>query len=365
MNHLKFTSGFQGPGKYFSGLLRMSIFLVCFLTAWTFPALAADNEFSVKAPRARHSLLLDCASVDGFSIAVGERGHILISEDNGTSWNQADVPTRATLTGVFFLDRNLGWVVGHDQVILRTKDGGETWSMLYKDIEDDRPLFDVWFKDAKNGIAVGGYGLYLETADGGDTWVRSEFSPLALSTESAENKTPEDEFEEIWDFHFNQIIRSQNGHLYMAAEAGHVFRSDDDGKSWLTLPSPYSGSFFGCLPLKGDAVLIFGLRGHLFRSGDAGETWQQVDLPTQATLTRGLYLENGIIVLTGLGGTLLFSDDEGYTFTLKQQPNRQNILKSVKTNDGALVMVGAFGVKRINYNDLGIEKVSAPMEKDN
>ena len=69
-------------------------------------AAPAQLEFSVKAPLATRSLLLDGVSVDGLMVAVGERGHILISENQGQSWRQANVPTRATLTGVFFHDQS-------------------------------------------------------------------------------------------------------------------------------------------------------------------------------------------------------------------------------------------------------------------
>ena len=88
-------------------------------------------EQSIQAPLASRSLILDAVAVDGALIAVGHRGHILISSDDGETWQQAEVPTRATLTGVDFHDRNLGWVVGHDSVILRTQDGGATLELVH------------------------------------------------------------------------------------------------------------------------------------------------------------------------------------------------------------------------------------------
>ncbi|NIN72688.1 MAG: hypothetical protein GTO46_12360, partial [Gemmatimonadetes bacterium] len=74
----------------------------------------AENEYTLQMPLAERSLLLDGVAVDGLMVAVGERGHILISRDDGVSWRQAEVPTRSSLTGVFFHDQQLGWVVGHD-----------------------------------------------------------------------------------------------------------------------------------------------------------------------------------------------------------------------------------------------------------
>ena len=43
------------------------------------------------------------------------------------------------------------------------------------------------------------------------------------------------------DFHLNQLAAAADGTLYIAAEAGHLYRSDDGGVTWLALPSPYAG----------------------------------------------------------------------------------------------------------------------------
>jgi photosystem II stability/assembly factor-like uncharacterized protein len=298
-------------------------------------ALAQDEdapEQAVKAALATRSLALDAVAVDGKLVAVGQRGHILISSDNGASWQQAEVPTRANLTGVFFHDSKQGWVVGHDSVILRTADGGVTWERVHWAPEDEAPFFDVWFSDATNGIAIGAYGSYYTTADGGTSW---QFEPIGDT-----------------DWHLHQIARDDSGRLYMAAEAGFVYRSDDGGETWAELPSPYEGSFFGVLPLEKDTLLLFGLRGHLFRSEDAGETWTEVDTGTVAMLTSGLLLPDGRIVVTGLGGTLLVSEDGGRHFELHQQSGRRGIQSAVLASENSLLLVGEFGVRMLPVNDL-------------
>ena len=79
------------------------------------------------------------------------------------------------------------------------------------------------------------------------------------------------------DYHLNRIVGVGN-RLYVAAEGGQLYRSDDRGASWRALPSPYEGSFFGLVPIRGEGLLAFGLRGHLYRSADAGETWTQAGI---------------------------------------------------------------------------------------
>jgi photosystem II stability/assembly factor-like uncharacterized protein len=283
-------------------------------------------ESSVPARLAARALLLDGAARGGLVVAVGERGHILVSRDGGGSWNQSAVPSRALLTGVWMHDERLGWAVGHDETILRTRDGGSTWEVVRCEPEAELPLLDVWFHDAERGFAVGAYGTFLVTEDGGSTWV--------------ERPVSDD------DFHLNQIAAAADGRLYLAAEAGHLYRSDDGGASWVALTSPYHGSFFGVLPLADGALLAFGLRGNLFRSEDRGATWQELDSGTEATLMAGAERGGGQVVLAGLAGALLRSSDGGRSFRGEALGDRRGAVAIVAL-ERALLLLGEGGARRL------------------
>lgn len=303
--------------------LLLGGFILGFGLLW---GLAHGSTSAVKAPLVERSLLLSGHAVEGLTVVVGERGHILRSDDGGRSWQQAEVPTRATLTGVYLHDQSLGWAVGHDQVILRTQDGARTWQLLEADPEAERPLLDIWFADAQHGFAVGAYGLFLESEDGGDSW--------------SERRIGEG------DFHFNQIVHAGESRLYIVGEAGTLLRSDDGGRQWSALQSPYEGSFFGALALSEDSLLVFGLRGHLFRSDDVGGSWVELVSGAEASLCDGLLLEDGSIFIAGLAGTMLVSQDHGRSFSYHQQEDRKGFSALVTAVDGMLVGVGEFGVKQ-------------------
>jgi len=307
------------------------LFLVLSMWLISDPVAYCEMEYAIQAPLAPKSLLLDGCVIEGRVITVGERGHILLSDDDGKSWHQAHVPTRATLTGVYFQNRQLGWAVGHDAVILRTQDGGENWSRVFYAPEEERPLLDVIFLNEQTGFAVGAYGFFLESKDGGLSWNARSIS--------------ED------DFHLNQICASADGRLYIAAEAGRIYASEDRGSTWQERPSPYRGSFFGILPFKEDTLFVFGLRGHLFRSHDDGRSWKPVSVQTDSMLTDGLVLGNGHIVLVGFAGTVLVSEDQGKSFHLRQQADRMGISAVVQAKDGGLILIGEFGVKKIFLED--------------
>lgn len=307
-------------------------------TAWS-----AQPVYSEMAPLAPRSLLLDVARAGTRIVAVGERGHILLSDDNGQTWRQVRVPSVALLTGVFFVDGQRGWVVGHDETILRSTDGGESWSLAHYAPEKQQPLLDVWFRDAHHGLAVGAYGTIYRTDDGGLNWVQQVFAPQEIPQKKP-SAGVQDEGNSPADRHLNKIVRAGDGTLYLAAEAGYLFRSRDDGQTWMTLPSPYEGSFFGLLPLEGGTVIAFGLRGHLFRSADAGNTWIEAATGTAAMLTDALQLAGGEIVVSGLAGTVLLSKDGGEDFSLRQQPERKGIQALLALDAHRVLTVGEGGI---------------------
>lgn len=277
-------------------------------------------------------------------VVVGERGLILFSDDNGASWAQAQVPVQVMLTAVRMLDAQTGWAVGHDAVILRTHDGGETWQLVHYAPQAQLPLLDIWFRDANNGFAVGAFGIFMASADGGDTWTclngcwnqddRNDGPPLL--------HPPDSDFED--DFHLNTIVPAGSGRLFLAGEAGVLYRSDDDGQTWLALSSPYGGSWFGALALDADTVLVAGLRGRLFRSEDAGANWTQIKTGTTATLTDLIQVAPDQILITGLAGALLVSPDSGRSASYRPLPSRQGVATALVA-DGGVVLIGEFGVQ--------------------
>lgn len=278
---------------------------------------------AVMAPLAARSLLLAAARAGDRLVAVGERGHILLSDDNGRNWRQVPVPVDSALTGVSFVDARTGWAVGHDAVILHTADGGESWTLQHADPALEQPLLDVLFADARHGAAVGAYGLYLETADGGASW-----SPRKIGEE---------------DFHINAIIAPTPQTRLAVGEFGSIAFSPDAGASWTALPSPYEGSFFDALALGPETFLVFGLQGHVFRSEDAGQSWSEIATGTTAGLMGGTRLADGRIILVGAQGFVLTSRDDGRSFTTERRADRVALADLIQAADGSVIFLGEAG----------------------
>lgn len=354
--------------------------LMCSMTV---PALAVDDVLDTPSEPSglvSQSLLLDIDKAGDTLIAVGERGHVAVSKDNGKTWIQSNVPVSVMLTAVDFADDKTGWAVGHGAVILKSTDGGVSWAKQFdgnqanqmiieqaqalvtefeaaveeasEDELDDleyeleeaqfgledaqfdaevgasKPLLDVLFLSDKEGFALGSYGFLFKTEDGGKSWVNYG-----------------DRMDNPDRFHLNSMTRIAGGALLVAGEAGVMFRSDDNGESWEYVDSPYEGSFFGVLATKEEGVVLaFGLRGNLFRSQDAGVTWEAVDSNTETTLMSGSVGPTGVITIVGNSGVVVFSEDGGNTFKTYTRPDRLSNAASVYIKRKRMVVVGEGGI---------------------
>ncbi len=202
-------------------------------------------------------------------VAVGDYGVVALSDD-GKKFRQAkSVPTRTVLTSVFFLNDKQGWAAGHDGTILTTSDGGENWQVQRAEPGKDRVLMSIWFENAQHGLAVGQFGLALETDDGGKTWQERK---LVEGEDQAEK-------------HLMQIFAGANGLVFVTAESGSIFRSEDAGRTWKAIQTDNKGSFWTGRALADGGLLVAGMRGHVYRSGDKGLTWTAVPSGTQQSIT--------------------------------------------------------------------------------
>lgn len=289
------------------------------------PAVEVKPRAAEQMPLTAKSLLLDVISVGDKMVAVGDRGGIIVSTD-GENWTQAQVPVRAALTAVYFSDPDNGWAVGHDATIVRTRDGGKTWTLQNFKPELEKPFLDVYFSDANRGFAVGAYGLLYATADGGQTWTEPE-APAIREEE----------------LHFNSITRLGSGELFIAGESGMLAVSSD-GQNWQRLSSPYDSTLFGALPVGDKGALIFGLRGNVYLTRDVrGGKWTRLETNSVSSMFGGAALPNGELAMVGLNGVILITDASGQVRAL--QSSTGTPLSSAIASDGKLLAVGESGVQ--------------------
>ncbi len=152
-------------------------------------------------PSAMTDTLFEIQFVDDrYGYAVGWHGEVRRTDDGGATWQRRRTPFSdpqspaevVELTGLSFVSRDEGWVVGnHFDVILHTDDGGASWDVQRYNVEKGEYLGAVHFFDDRTGVAVGGgnEGAVLRTTDGGASWrkaaVPADFPLTGLSFASA------------------------------------------------------------------------------------------------------------------------------------------------------------------------------------
>ncbi|CAN7457211.1 YCF48-related protein [Duganella sp. LjRoot269] len=278
---------------------------------------AARLRPAVTAQHAAQAVMLGAATAGTRIVAVGERGIILLSDDQGKNWRQAAAPISVTLTAVRFADAQHGVAVGHAGVALTSADGGAHWEATLdgqriaalalaaakardndaaiREAERlaadgaDKPLLDVCLLGGGRMLAVGAYGLAFGSDDGGRTWTSWM-----------------DRIDNPKGLHLNTVRRGGDA-ILIGGERGLALLSTDGGRTFRRLELPYQGSFFTAeLPAANDHELVLaGLRGNAWRSTDGGRSWQQLASPMPVSITASAIRADGSLLFANQAGLLL------------------------------------------------------------
>jgi photosystem II stability/assembly factor-like uncharacterized protein len=327
------------------------------------------NLLSAPSPinsRASSAVLLTVARAGDRLVAAGELGIVLLSDDNGKSWRQAQVPVSVALTRVRFLTPKLGWAVGHGGVVLQSKDGGQSWAMQLNgeqaaQIElqvahantgragseqelanaerlvadgPDKPFFDIYFTDELHGVVIGAFGLIYGTSDGGKSW-----ASLRTNISNPQGK-------HLYELH------GVGNEVFLVGEQGAVYRADKALRTFSEIKTPYRGTFFGITSSANGLLIAYGLRGNVFRSADRGSSWQAVNVGMPVTVTAGALLGDGKVLLADETGRLLLSSDNGNSFRALAIANTFSFTGLAQDKDGGIVLSGVRGVMRVNAAEL-------------
>lgn len=185
-------------------------------------------------------------------------GYIINTVNGGTDWVLQGAEFDSPLTGIDFVDEQHGWVVGFDQTILLTNDGGATWIKVSSGLAeaDSMDFHEVEFITVDSGWAVSDKGTILATVDGGSTWTvqrRDERKQM------------------LTDIFF---VDSRRG--WAVGNYGSILVTTDGGANWSTQdsPAPYEVSDLRGVsfsdPLNGVAV---GVSGLVLKTTDGGANW--------------------------------------------------------------------------------------------
>src|SRR5882724_11201549 len=177
--------------------------------------------------------ILSLASVCGLTLAIHagqarSRAAVTVSSkgisgSSGTEWHwQNPLPQGNNLRGASFVDANTGSVVGEYGTIVRTTDGGNSWTVQASGTT--QTLWAVSFTDANNGTAVGEGGTIVRTTDSGNHWVTQ---PSGTTLQ------------------FRGVSFSDSNNGAAVGEGGTILRTTNGGNSWSPQSSGTGNTLFG------------------------------------------------------------------------------------------------------------------------
>lgn len=328
------------------------------------------EQLALISPQAARAVMLGLTRAGERLVAVGERGIVLYSDDNGIGWQQARVPVSVTLTSIIFTSPSQGWAAGHNGVLLRSDDAGATWQRVLdrRDVvllhqraaeqlatqrgqDDDRARLARRQAEQLATDERDSPWLDLSMDAQGRLWLAGAYGVLMRSNDGQQW--------EAWSSHLGNIdrhlyaVKVWEGQVVIVGEQGLLLRSIDDGENFQALDLPYEGSMF-TLQLGADGMVLAGLRGNGFRSSDGGNSFTPLALPAPVSLTASLRMPDQSILLADQAGGL-YRLAGGALSRVGTAPVGNPSALALAA-DGGLVVSGSQGAARVA--GLSIESVT-------
>jgi photosystem II stability/assembly factor-like uncharacterized protein len=186
----------------------------------------------------------------------------------------------AKLSGVFFVDRDRGWVVGSNGTLLATEDGGANWRRhTLPERQSNEALNDLWFFNPDRGLLLGEYGLFNPKGD----IDRSEKVFLLMSKdrgviwESGKLQRPPDPILLRMSFANDQVG-------WAVGESGAIQRTIDGGATWALQETPTRKLLYDVAAVDETRAWAVGAGGTILRTIDGGRSWDEESSRVAQTL---------------------------------------------------------------------------------
>jgi photosystem II stability/assembly factor-like uncharacterized protein len=236
---------------------------------------------------------VNIVSRDSFFLSTAA-GNIYATGDRGKTWVRHTTPTQ--LSCITFLNSRLGFAGSPGSSILKTVDGGNSWTILNQVNYFPSTISAINFLNPDTGYAFRQWDTLLVTHDGGSTWTgHAVYLPdppnaisflndtlgfLCGSTGSLYRSTDggvtwtytgaENNFSDGHDLNALSFLSPAIG--FTVGNLGQIWKTSDGGQTWIAYAptySPVTEASFGS-PSTGYAANGTQIR----KTTDSGQTWQ-------------------------------------------------------------------------------------------
>jgi photosystem II stability/assembly factor-like uncharacterized protein len=267
---------------------------------------------------------------------------LMFFTNSNAQWQKQNVDTKASLRGLAVVSEKVIWASGTLGTVLRTVDGGKTWSVIKVADAEKLDFRDIEAFDENTAyilsIGTGESSRIYKTTDGGKNWKlqfkntngRAFFDARAFwdkthgmaMSDPVNGKYPllETSDGEIWNLLDNTLVKDYKGIMAIAKTGEAAFAA--------------SGT---CLLTQGKNNIFLvsgGADARVFRSSNRGLSWTAAETPIiKGTAGSGIFSiamrdsKNGVIVggnyekPNEINNNLAFTKDGGKTWNLSKGLN--------------------------------------------
>lgn len=282
---------------------KLALLIAAILVVAAFAASPAQAAWTWKFPTPQGNDLIASYFVNTTrGWAVGMRGAIIRTSDGGTTWSAQESGTQKNLYGIYCVTDFICYAAGEGGVILKTTDGGNNWSALVSGVATD--LFGVSCPaDATTCYVTGAGGVMLKTIDGGVNW------PAQTSNTAK-------------DLYAISCPMGDNSNCYAAGASGTVVKTINAGTTWGTLTTGTAIDLFSieCPQAATPTTCFAAGTGNVFKTSDSGLTWA---LGPIGGNFRSVSCPPGDVTncyVAGSGGVVRYTSNGGNTYAFRDIP---------------------------------------------
>ena len=240
---------------------------------------------------------------------AGDAGFLAATNNGGQTWTQLPLNVTDDINEIYFRNDNDGYLVAGRKMFI-TRDGGSTWSetqiFRQNEFKGTTPEFlSIRFADRKRGIVIGSLlrrvrnedvvvdSLVMRTDDGGETWTR-----IAMPTKT-----------ELFHLDFNG-----SSHAWIVGDNGMIIASTNSGRTWVKQDSGTTNALYNVDFRDDDEGYAVGEKGTILRTNNGGSTWDRVNASFTENLMRVGFADDRTGWIVGRSGIILLSTDRGVTW---------------------------------------------------
>ncbi len=258
--------------------------------------------------------------------AVGTHKTIIHTTNGGNTWTSDIVAPEgasdASWQGVYILNSNEGWASGYAGIF--HTDNGKNWYQQYT-----TKMNSVFAVNSETVWAVGEYGVIIKSENGGDSWSINYTAPGVR------------EFTDIFFYNNGQYGWAVGQRTSADLGGAKVFHTSDGGNSWQEQTVPDDVKENGLIRVRfvdQNVGWVVGQNYIILHTTDGGANWVKQTVPSFPAPNPRLYGLHFYDANTGWAtgqpdgsgyGVILHTTDGGATWKKQAAPTKETILCGV------------------------------------